>query len=1129
MMAGLAVALPGAPAAVAADLPPLPETVSTDVLPAPQVNGVVWDLAVSGNVAYAVGSFTRARPAGTAAGAAGEVVRNNAMAFDITTGAILNWNPNLNAQARAVDVSPDGAQVYVGGEFTTAGGQARSKLAVFTPSGALQPFTTSIGGSVHGISVLAGTVYVSGSFGTAGGSNRSNTAAYNRATGALLPWAPKTDNIVHAVLASPDGRRVVLGGRFQTLNGEPRVGIGAVDGSTGASQAWSSRPVPAKSGKNWSWVTQLIEVNGTVYGAANGDGEHWFDGRFSADFATGDLTWLDNCYGSTSDVAVIGQVMYSVSHAHDCASVGGFPESVPRSWKRGLAETTFATGTDQAPPGSNSNYSGQPVPSLLHWYPAISAGTYTGQFQGGWALAATDRYLVMGGEFTTINGKNQEGLAVFATRNIAPNKTAPVYTPDLKPTVTSDERGTVRVAWPATWDYDDETLTYEVLRDNSLTAIATFRQESIWWKSTPMGHLDVTQAPGTSHTYRIRVKDPWGNEYIGPRSAAVTVSAAVADAYSTLVRQDGAQLYYRLDEDAAVAIDRAGFDDGDRGSGVTKVAQGAVAGNAASAFNGAATASVANRKKAPAPNTFTVEAWFQTSSTGGGYIAGFGSARTGNSGSHDRHLWLDNSGKLWFGAWTGSAATLTSEKSYNDGGWHLATVTFGAGGTVLYVDGAPVAQRPDLTAGQAYDGYWRIGSDSLSGWPGAPTNRGFKGNLDEVAVYPSVLSAATVLTHYKAASGEVEVPVTASFTSTVKGRTVSFDAAGSTPGAVYSWDFGDGGVGTGATVEHAYAAAGSYTATLTVTAGGRTAVKTAQVTVGNTAPQAAFTVQADGLKAAFDANGSADADGPLASYSWDFGDGTTGTGATAVHTYAAAGSYAAVLTVRDSDGATATATRQVTVAAPGAGVYAADTFTRSSANGWMAAETGGEYSYPGSRANFTVADGLGLIRLAGAGSGPSVYLGSVSSVQTEIQAEVGNDVPATGGGIYHHLYLRDIPGSGTYTAKVRYLANGTVNVSLNRDAAFLGRETVVPGLTYRPGDRLTVRAQATGTSPTTLKVKVWKTGTPEPSAWQLTATDSTTALQAPGRVGLGAYLSGSATAVPVFTRWDNLQVGPPKP
>ena len=43
--------------------------------------------------------------------------------------------------------------------------------------------------------------------------------------------------------------------------------------------------------------------------------------------------------------------------------------------------------------------------------------------------------------------------------------------------------------------------------------------------------------------------------------------------------------------------------------------------------------------------------------------------------------------------------------------------------------------------------------------------------------------------------------------------------------------------------------------------------------------------------AAVDASASADTDGQVTSYAWDFGDGTTATGKTANHTYATAGSY----------------------------------------------------------------------------------------------------------------------------------------------------------------------------------------------------------------------------------------------
>jgi hypothetical protein len=84
----------------------------------------------------------------------------------------------------------------------------------------------------------------------------------------------------------------------------------------------------------------------------------------------------------------------------------------------------------------------------------------------------------------------------------------------------------------------------------------------------------------------------------------------------------------------------------------------------------------------------------------------------------------------------------------------------------------------------------------------------------------------------------------------------------------------------------------------------------------------------------------------------------------------------------------------------------------------------------------------------------------------------------------------------------------------------------VPGLTVGPATVLRVRAQAIGTSPTVVRAKVWRDGDPEPAAWQLSATDSTPVLQAPGTVGIVTYLSGSASNAPVTVIVDDLVAGP---
>lgn len=87
----------------------------------------------------------------------------------------------------------------------------------------------------------------------------------------------------------------------------------------------------------------------------------------------------------------------------------------------------------------------------------------------------------------------------------------------------------------------------------------------------------------------------------------------------------------------------------------------------------------------------------------------------------------------------------------------------------------------------------------------------------------------------------------------------------------------------------------------------------------NDQPVASFTDSCSGLDCSFDGSGSKDSDGTISSYAWDFGDGTTGSGATAGNTYDASGTYTVVLTVTDDRGATATASRNVTVSSAGGG------------------------------------------------------------------------------------------------------------------------------------------------------------------------------------------------------------------
>jgi len=159
----------------------------------------------------------------------------------------------------------------------------------------------------------------------------------------------------------------------------------------------------------------------------------------------------------------------------------------------------------------------------------------------------------------------------------------------------------------------------------------------------------------------------------------------------------------------------------------------------------------------------------------------------------------------------------------------------------------------------------------------------------------------------------------------IDSQAVLFDASTSSsaagnPIAGYSWNFGDGGRGTGVTASHSYATAGTYVVSLTISdALGRTAQKSESLTVGaGVDPTAAFSSSpADSLvnqPVNFTAAASKAAPGhTIRSYAWDFGDGTFGSGVTTSHAYGLPRSYVVTLTVTDDSGKKGTSSATVTV------------------------------------------------------------------------------------------------------------------------------------------------------------------------------------------------------------------------
>jgi PKD repeat protein len=167
------------------------------------------------------------------------------------------------------------------------------------------------------------------------------------------------------------------------------------------------------------------------------------------------------------------------------------------------------------------------------------------------------------------------------------------------------------------------------------------------------------------------------------------------------------------------------------------------------------------------------------------------------------------------------------------------------------------------------------------------------------------------------------VPVT-------QGTPAMFDASGSQPGTnasqitTYSWNFGDGTTATGKTATHTFTMAGSFNVTLTVTNDRNISASTSQVVTAAAAtlPVANFvfspSTPTTGQTVVFDGDQSTAAPGhQLTTFSWNFGDGATGSGLVASHVYGVAGTYNVVLSVVDDLGQKSTKSNSVPVAAAG--------------------------------------------------------------------------------------------------------------------------------------------------------------------------------------------------------------------
>ena len=425
----------------------------------PGADGVVETLAMAstGSTIYAGGTFATA----------GGTARSNLVALSTTGGTATSWNPSVTGcfwaapsdppcvtAVHALALSGDGATLYAGGLFTSAGGASRSNAAALsTSTGVASAWNPNANAAVQSIVPGSNAIFLGGLVTSVNGVTRNRVAALDATTGTLITsFVVDADDWVEAIALSSDGSRLFLGGTFLNVNGVGRIHVASVDATTGAlDTAWNPG---ARGGE----VMALAVTGSRVF----------IGGKFTslgsaadlkvgvADATTGavDPNWHPNPDDWVAALAVApgGSTIY----------VGGNFSTIGGKAQRKLAAVTNTTGvvTTWAPTATYPVLTILPSPDGLSVYSGGAGGRLTGNRASAYsatasgsprwettggdgnvqalALSPDARVVFIGGHFATMDGApRQHFLAVAAADNtllpFAPTMNSPlgVWTLDM--------------------------------------------------------------------------------------------------------------------------------------------------------------------------------------------------------------------------------------------------------------------------------------------------------------------------------------------------------------------------------------------------------------------------------------------------------------------------------------------------------------------------------------------------------------------------------------------------------------------------------------------------------------------------------------------------------------------------
>jgi phosphoribosylformimino-5-aminoimidazole carboxamide ribonucleotide (ProFAR) isomerase len=300
-------------------------------------------------------------------------------ALNAATGVLdPNFSVDVNGEVTSLAVS--GTTLYIAGSFSMVGTVARTNVAAIdTSTGTVLPFASTTSAIVYSIDVANGVAYLGGKFTNVNGTTRKYLAAVDATTGTLESFNPKPLASVYVVKAAADG--VYVGGNFQTIGGASRNYAAKLDASGGVTSWDAGLPFDSQ-------VFDLTVDNGNVYLATGG---HSPGGNsvYSVTADTGAFQWQVQTDGNVQSVEVANGMVYAGGHFNYLKPCVAGVCTVTDPRKKALSVDPAAGGVSS-------------------WNPTFNSSL------GVWDFTAAGGSLYALGDFTTVNKTSQPHIARFA-------------------------------------------------------------------------------------------------------------------------------------------------------------------------------------------------------------------------------------------------------------------------------------------------------------------------------------------------------------------------------------------------------------------------------------------------------------------------------------------------------------------------------------------------------------------------------------------------------------------------------------------------------------------------------------------------------------------------------------------